>query len=136
MSEADEMSVLLDTAFLVAYCDEDDQDHARATKLAKELDSNMFGQLYISDYIFDETITLLKKYIGNKSATERGLKLLNSTTLLKIDSQVFDLSWEFSTKFDHLSFTDCTNVILMRHYKIGHIATFDSGFDGVVKVLR
>ncbi len=130
------MSVLLDTAFLVAYCDEDDQDHVRAFKLGKELESNLYGQLFISDYIFDETITLLKKYIGNKAATERGLKLLNSTTLLKIDSNVFDLSWEFSTKFDLLSFTDCTNVMLMRNYNVDYIATFDSGFNGIVKVLR
>lgn len=130
------MSVLLDSSFLVAYCNSREQEHKRAVELAKELESNLFGERIISDYIFDETITILKKYIGNKQATEDGAKLLNSARFVKIDSVIFTFSWELSKRFDELSFTDCTNIILMKHYNIDHLATFDSGFDGIVKVLR
>lgn len=105
-------------------------------ELLKELDDGKYGTKFISDYIFDETITLLKKYLGNKKATEKGSDILNSTELLKIDSTAFNHSWELSKKFDQLSFTDCTNIALMKHFNIDYLATFDSGFDGIVKVLR
>lgn len=130
------MSVLLDSSFLIAYCNSREKDHVRAVELAKELETDSFGERIISDYIFDETITILKKYLGNKQATENGSKFLASTRFVKIDSLAFALSWELSKKFDVLSFTDCTNIAVMKHYNINYLSTFDSGFDGVVKVLR
>lgn len=129
------ITVLLDTSFLVAHYNHRDGNHQRAIKLLLELETNQFGSLVISDYVFDETITLIKKYLGNKQAIEKGNELLNSIELTKVDTEVFRLSWEISKRFDNLSFTDCSNLAVMRHYGLEHLATFDSGFNGIVKVL-
>ena len=132
----DLISLFLDTTFLVAYYNERETNLARVVELLKNIETKQFGASYISDYIFDETITLLKKYLGNKRATDKGIGILKSNELLKVDSQVFADAWNLSKKFDGLSFTDCTNVALMKHYNIDFIATYDSGFDGIVKILQ
>ena len=134
-TEGDVISVLLDTSFLVAFYDSRDVNHPCAVELLKDLEAKKYGALFISDYIFDETITLLKKYIGNKRATEKGNDILNALELAMIDSTVFKSTWELSKKFDELSFTDCSSVALMRNYDITYIATFDAGFKKVANVL-
>ena len=120
----------------MAYYNPRDKNHGQAVKLLHELETKQFGELFISDYIFDELITSLKKYIGNKKATEKGTELLNSIGLIKIDDFLFKSSWQLSQKFDSLSFTDCTIVLLMKNYSINYLATFDSDFNGIVTVLR
>ena len=126
----------MDTAALVAFYNFDDEKHLRSTELFREIGDNNMGTLIISDYIFDETINLLKRYLGNRKTTAIGDYLLKEIELKRIELPVFLLSWELSKKFDKLSFTDCSNIALMKHYNIDYLATFDSGFDGIVKVLR
>lgn len=129
------MSVLLDSSFLIALNNTREKDHGRAIELAIELENDAFGERIVSDYIFDETVTILKKYLGNEQATEKGSQMLNSIRLVKVDVEVFSRAWELSKQYDELSFTDCSNVALMRHYAIGYLATFDGGFRGIVNVL-
>jgi predicted nucleic acid-binding protein len=49
---------------------------------------------------------------------------------LKIDEDVFEYSWETfkNQKISKFSFTDCSNVSLMRDKGIRYIATFDREF--------
>lgn len=131
----DYISVLIDTSFLVAYYDSRDNNHQRSTELLKDIETRKFGSTFISDYIFDETITLLKKYIGNKRATEKGNDILNSLELIEVDTAVFNSAWDISKKFDELSFTDCTSIALMKRYDISYITTFDAELKKVVNVL-
>ncbi len=134
--QGETISVILDTSFLVAFYDLDDDNHKRADEFIKEFEGGKFGRLIISDYIFDETITLLKKYIGNKKTTEIGKYLLNSLEFIGMETRLFELSWDLSKKFDELSFTDCSIIATMKHYNIDYLATFDSGFNGFVKVIK
>ena len=130
------ISVLLDTDFLVAYYNTREKNHPKAVELLNELETGELGRLWVSDYGFDETITLLKKYLGNKAATEKGNVILSSLELVRVDTEAFGLAWELSKKLDKLSFTDCTHIALMKHFDIDYLATFDSAFDEIVKILR
>lgn len=132
----DDISVLLDTSFLVAFYDLDDVKHARAVELLAELEAGSYGGLFISDYIFDETITLLKKYVGIHKTNEIGNYLLNSVEMANVDKEVFKHTWELSKKFEKLSFTDCSSICLIKYYNITYIATFDSDFSSSVNVLK
>ena len=50
--------IFLDTSYLVAIEVEKDQNHQQAVKIRDDIIRGKFGKLFISDYIFDETITV------------------------------------------------------------------------------
>ena len=130
------MSVILDTSFIIAYFDIRDHNHPAATALLKELENNKFGKLCLSDYIFDETSTILKKYLGKEKASEKCMHIIKSLEVKYVDPRLFELGWNFFRKFDKLSFTDCTTIVLMEHHNIDYVASYDAGFDAIVKVLK
>lgn len=55
--------------------------------------------------------------------------------ILFVDGNIFNRAWKIFLDYGRLSFTNCTSVALIKEYEIGLIASFDSGFDGVVKRL-
>lgn len=130
------MSVFIDTSFIISYCDSRDSNNARAIELMKEIEKGKYGAIFLSDYILDETATLLKKYLGKENAGEIIDKLISAAEMLKIEQLDFTRSLELFKRMDKLSFTDCTSIHLMEMRGIEYIATFDSDFSSLVKVLR
>ena len=108
--KGDLISALLDTSYILAFYNLDDDNNNSATELAKEITEGTFGTSSISDYVFDETIALLKKYVGHKRANEIGDYFLSSLSFYWCDQQVFAAAWYLSKKLGQLSFTDCTNI--------------------------
>ena len=53
------MMILLDSSFIVAYSNEADENHAKALQLAKDIDGGKYGAVAITDYIFDEVVTVM-----------------------------------------------------------------------------
>ena len=126
------MGIFLDTSFLVALANADDEKHKSAQSVKARIASKELGQPYISDYIFDELVTFLKaRQVRPEKVEEFGDSLLEdeSIKLLKVDSAVFLRSWELFKKSAGLSFTDCTSIVLAREFGIKNIASFDSDFD-------
>ncbi len=133
------MGILLDTSFLVALSNAKDENMGAAQALKGRIAKKELGQSYLSDYIFDEFVTFLKaKHVPRQKVREIGDALLsdNSIKLLKVDSNAFLQSWELFKKFDALSFTDCTTVILASQFGIKNVASFDSDFDGIGFIKR
>lgn len=128
------IAILLDSGFICAFYNKRDVNHESAVALLQEIESNKFGALYITDYLFDETMTLIFSRIGIEEAITAGKVMLNSYDLIEISKLIFQESWALFQK-RKLSFTDCTNVAVMHYYNIGYLATFDSGFKGIVKTL-
>lgn len=125
---------MLDTSFLIAVNNRDDQNYERAQSLKSHMRNKDFGQVYISDYVFDELFTFLRARafsetlmigIGNKLLADEDIKLL------QINTDIFLQSWDLFKKISGLSFTDCTTVILVKQYGIKRIASFDSDFDRI-----
>lgn len=130
-----ELAVFIDTGVFVAAYNTRDRYHEPAKRLLRNALKNRYGQVYTSDYIFDETVTVVRSRVKNKElARQLGTAILGSAhiEILRIDDQAFSRAWEeFQTHLDRtLSFTDCTSIVLMKTLKIGTVLSFDSHFDG------
>ncbi|VVB90704.1 Uncharacterised protein [uncultured archaeon] len=61
------MSLLIDTSALVAARNADDKNHDKSIDIMTNALKGEFGKIYISDYIFDEAVTLAYLRTGNKN---------------------------------------------------------------------
>jgi len=123
--------IFLDSSFLIAYKIENDSHHAEAKKIMSEIVSGNHGRVFISDYIFDETITVVFARSRKLSeASDLGEKIEKSIKMLKIDEKNFNDAWEIfkNQKNTNLSFTDCSSISIMKNNDIKNIATFDKAF--------
>ena len=88
---------------------------------------------FISDYVFDEAVTVISVRTRNHELAERlGTALRESKVIrmLRVDESAFEAAWnEFAVmKGSGMSFTDCTSIALMRRHGIGAIFSFDRHF--------
>ena len=126
--------IFLDTSFLFAFYNADDEDHEEAMNLAKELsDGNMV--FVISDYVVDELLTLLSSRVGKL----RTIKLCNDLiddikerflVLVHIDYEIFIDALQIFIQFKdkEWSFTDCASHALIKRYGINKAISFDEHF--------
>ncbi|MEE8167486.1 MAG: PIN domain-containing protein [Candidatus Hydrothermarchaeales archaeon] len=128
------MGVFIDSSVFVAYYNERDLHHKASVELIKKCVEGDFGELFTSDYVFDEAVTVTFVKTGLKKAVELGHYLLNSeVSLLEVDRDAFNTAWE-RFKSVEMSFTDCTNIAVMRLHGIDKILTFDRGFKQVKEI--
>lgn len=134
------MSLLLDTSALIAARNADDKNHTNTLKIMAPALQGEYGKVFVSDYIFDEAVTLA--YIRTRSkrfAHDIGrfarAKPINFRFIEPID---FDMAWELYQQYEdkHLSFTDCTNIALMERLGIDTLFTFDTEFKGLVNIIN
>jgi predicted nucleic acid-binding protein len=123
--------IFLDSSFLVAFEVDGDSNHASATKVMREVARGARGSPVISDYVFDEVVTVT--FVRTKSLSKARLVgdgLLESFRMLRVSDEVFKEAWQRfrNQKGTRLSFTDSTTVELMMQNEIDNIATFDRGF--------
>lgn len=129
--------IFLDTSFLVSVEVETDQNHEKATKVMEEILSGKFGKPVISDYIFDETVTVtFGRSRELKKAVIVGTNLQNSAEILKVDEKNIEEAWNLfkNQKGTRFSFTDCTILSLMKKEGIRNIATFDRDFRAIKEI--
>ena len=123
--------ILLDSSFIIAYSNEIDENHDKAFRIAKDINIGKYGAPVITDYIFDEVVTvMLIKTKNLMKVIELGGILLNATSLFKIDEDAFNLAWNiFKAQLKpSLSFTDCTSIAVCRINGISNIVPFDKKF--------
>ncbi|MGI0046901.1 MAG: type II toxin-antitoxin system VapC family toxin [Nitrosotalea sp.] len=123
--------ILLDTSFLVAYFNQRDENHPKVMKIIKDIVEQKFGPMCMTDYIFNETVTVAlirMKDLGK--ATRIGGYALKALKTIRIEEDVFFEAWKIfqAQKETRLGFTDCTTMAVMRHRGIDNIATFDEDF--------
>lgn len=125
------LPLFLDTSFIVAMEDADDQNHAKAISYWKKFKKHP-ERLITSTYVFDETVTFFKKKISYKKAVEVGNLLLSSPTLemVHILHDDFENGWEMFQKYSDkgFSFTDCLSFVVMKQKGIQEALTFDDHF--------
>ena len=125
------MAIFIDSSVFCAYANVRDVHHKNAKKIIEDIISGKHENGITTDYIFDETVTVIRRKSNSRTAIEIGKFLLDSEIFIaKIDSLVFQKSWElFQT--NELSFTDCSNIVFMDLFDISKIATFDKGFKNI-----
>ncbi len=125
------MKLFVDTSFWCALYDAGDENHSPASELWGVL-QKLPVQLYITDYIFDETITITRRRVSHQGALRLGEVLINSqvVSMVRIDEDLFRDSWQlFKTHKDKsYSFTDCTSFTVMQALGINKTLAFDRHF--------
>ncbi|MFH1649193.1 MAG: PIN domain-containing protein [Candidatus Woesearchaeota archaeon] len=122
------MAIFVDSSVLCAFANKDDIHHARSKEIMKDVAEGKYGQPIITDYIFDETMSVIMRKKDHETATGFGTHLLNSQLAMSImDGALFVKSWSIFQK-EALSFTDCSIVAFMQVFKVNKLATFDKGF--------
>ncbi len=128
------MKLLIDTSAFKAFYDEDDEHHEEATSFLRRIKEETvpYKRFFTTDYVLDETLTLIRLAHSHAKSVEFGDALLNSKAILLIyiNENVVKNAWnmfkEYTDKF--WSFTDCVSFIIMKKLKITSAFAFDKNF--------
>ncbi len=129
--------LFFDTSAIYAFINREDPDHIKV----KSFLGSFKGKVFITNYIFNETINLVNARLGHEKAVTAGEILLKSPQVEKTWFTPNDekQAWELfiSRKDKAYSFTDCSSFIVMRRLKIKKCLTLDSHFrqEGFEEVL-
>jgi len=52
--------ILLDSSLIVAYSNQADENHAKAKQVVEDVAKERYGTPVITDYVFDEVVTVIK----------------------------------------------------------------------------
>ena len=123
--------VFVDTAGFLALWDASDEHHFRALHLQSGLASSK-RQLVTTDYIVDETVTLLLVRHSHAAASDF-LETVTATEWIRVewvDSDRFHAAADLFTdhKDKEWSFTDCVSFALMREFGLADSFTTDHHF--------
>jgi hypothetical protein len=128
------MRLFVDTSAWVALNDRNDQHHAVAIEKFARIRTEKIGMV-TSDYILDESLTLIRMRTFHQAAIAFGDALLKSgvASMLTISDEVRSAAFELFRKYDDkdVSFTDCTSFALMKRLKLHTAFTFDGHFQQV-----
>jgi predicted nucleic acid-binding protein len=124
-------AVFVDTAGWMACADEADPDHERACA-ARDAALEQGGVLVTTDYVLDETLTLIRKRVGLDAAEAWWEQVEGSSrirwewigvTRAEKARQVF-----FRHRDKDYSFTDCTSYVVMQELRLREALTTDDHF--------
>ena len=119
-------------AFLARYLQRD-QFHDRALKAWQELENAVSEDCFTSNFVLDETFTLLGRHADYRFAADRARHILASQTLriLRPDSDDEFLAIELFEKYadQRVSFTDCVSFVLINRYRLDRVFSFDRHFE-------
>ncbi len=125
------MRLFVDTSAWLALNDRNDQYYSKAAAKSAEIKRHRI-ELITSEYVLDESITLIRYRVSHQAAVTFGNSLLNSNIVRVEDVSTEDRfkAWEMFKKFEdkELSFTDCTSFVLMKNLRLQKAFTFDEHF--------
>ena len=123
-----EPMVFVDTGAWYALVDAKDPDHRRVVACLREHRSH----LVTSNFVFDETLTLVRSRLGWHVARHLGERLRDEslTRLVRVSPKDEDAAWFIFADYDDksFSFTDCTSFAVVRRMNIPVCITLDSDF--------
>ena len=131
------MSVFMDTGAFLAYRNQKDRYHEIALKLFREALKGKYGQIYTSDYVYDEAITLALTRTNNIVVAMDMAEVILSPRIkmIFIDAQLLERSTKTFKQYSgkNLSFTDAVSIEIMNELDIEKYLGFDSHFNGIVE---
>ncbi len=123
--------LFVDTAGWMACADRNDSAHASCVAVRDgKLRAGFL--LVTTDYVLDETLTLLRLRLGLSAARDWWERVSQSPRVIiaDIDAELRDraMDWLFRYEDKDFSFTDCTSFAFMRQEKIREVLTTDRHF--------
>jgi hypothetical protein len=123
--------LFVDTAGWMMLADTADPLHERARKTRDDWLAHG-GFLVTTDYVADETFTLVRVRLGHDAAAAWWEQVEGSSRLLWewIEPARFDRAreWYFKWRDQRFSFTDCTSFVVMREKRLSAALTSDRHF--------
>ena len=138
------MSVFVDTGLFYALQNQRSSRHQESARALAAVFDGTFGHVFTSDYVYDETVTLVRARTGRfTEAWTVGCRMLGDdgfpsvVEMVYVSETVFEHAIETFERYrDHsLSFTDATTIALVDHHDIDAVLSFDDDFDGIVNRL-
>ena len=120
--------IFVDTGAWYAYINASDPDHPNVRAFLQ----SFAGRLITSNYIFDETVTLVLARLGHQRAVKVGSVLLDpgAVELIRVSAADERSAWRlFQSRPDKTySFTDCTSFAFMQRLNLHEALTLDEHF--------
>ncbi len=127
--------IFVDSSAWFAIEAEDEINHQSAQKFLVEIASGKHGILITTDYVLDETLTLLQSKKGLPVALTFIEKIRKSKSIrvFWVSESIFEKALDIfkKTSDSQWSFTDCTSFALMKDLSITEAFTFDNHFKQV-----
>jgi uncharacterized protein len=124
--------IFVDTGAFVAIYLQGDQYHSHAFPLWKQLLASG-ERLYTSNFVLEETITLISRKGGYEFAVRKARTLYASASLeiLRPDRQMELAAIDLFQKYadQEVGFTDCVSFVLMHAHRLTKVFCFDRHFD-------
>ena len=124
-------ALFVDTAGWMACADSADPTHAQCSA-ARDAALEAGHTLVTTDFVVDETMTLLRFRIGLGAAEAWWQQVDRSPRLRweRVDSDRFEKARElfFQYRDKDFSFTDCTSFVVLREVRLTHAITTDNHF--------
>lgn len=125
--------IFVDTSAWYAIEVEDDVHHAEARQFLRRLASGTYGASVTTDYVLDETLTLLRSRRGLDAAMAfiDKVRRSKSVKVFWITEELFEkaLGTFRGYKGQSWSFTDCTSFAIMKELSIPDAFAFDGHFE-------
>ena len=115
-----------------------DRHHQEAVAVLKKISKGELGKVLITDLIFGEVVTYVRRKVGGRQSIEAARALLNSehVEIIHIDEHTFNAAYHMFERYPGLSFTDAASVAVMRDRGVQQMLSFDKGFDGIRDIVR
>ena len=129
-------AIFVDTSAWDAIADSGDRHHAAALRFKEEL-VQQHTRLYVTNFILDESYTLLLYNIGytRTVAFKRTIDLMQAGSILivvHVSEAIEQAAWTVFERFNQdkaWSFTDCTSKVVMENLGIRQVFAFDHHFE-------
>ena len=126
-----ERRLFVDTAGWMSMADGNDRLHVECINVRDQW-LKKGNLLLTTNYVIDETLTLIRKRIGLEGA-ERWWAQVSESPRLKVEWIDFEradkaLRWFFKWRDKSFSFTDCTSFVVMRELRLKKALTGDKHF--------
>ena len=128
--------VFLDTSFILAYVNSNDELHDNALRL-EETENILSQDCYINNNVLNEVLTLTGRKMNIDAAEEiyygliDSFEILNEYTIFNYTSKTFDIFKKIvgsNSKKTKLSFTDSSIILTMKESNITDLVSFDQQF--------
>lgn len=127
-------AVFVDTGGWMACADQADPVHGQS-RAARDAVLKSGQTLITTDFVLDETLTLIRFRLGLRAANSWWQQIDGSARLRweRIDGDHFERARAlfFHYRDKDLSFTDCTSIAVMRELKLSTVITTDRHFQQI-----
>lgn len=132
------MTYFIDSGVWIAAYNNKDLHYNAGKKIITALTNNQLEIVIISDQIFNEVVTFLRKKFGYDASNKAAEGMINSPHVATriIDDNTFNSAFHIFQLYERLSFTDASTVVIMKNEGIRFLFSFDSDFDGIKDIIR